>query len=205
MRSKAAKTNVRSKKSPRDRVLQEALDLFYRQGYESTGMNQLLEQAGVFRKSFYTYFEGKEALGLEYLAAQDRAYIGQLRLLMCRHSDVRDMIGAWCGLLARRARAKKFAGCPFSNFAGQTLDQAERFGPALREVMRGWQNELAAYFAGATFQGKCWNPARDSGELALRFLASYEGWTQMYLMMRDANLLPRLEGELLAMAGECYG
>ena len=34
-------------KSPRDRILRTAMDLFYRQGYTATGINQIIGEAAV--------------------------------------------------------------------------------------------------------------------------------------------------------------
>jgi len=53
--------------SPRDRILQVASDLFYRQGYHATGINQIIREAAVAKASFYDHFSSKEALAVAYL------------------------------------------------------------------------------------------------------------------------------------------
>ncbi len=51
---------------PRDfdetEVLAHAADLFWRQGYDSTSLNDLLEHMGISRQSMYNTFGGKEQL-----------------------------------------------------------------------------------------------------------------------------------------------
>lgn len=66
-----------AKKNNRDtkgRIIQAAWDLFYRQGYDDTTVEEIIVASGTSRGSFYHYFEGKDALlsSLSYLF--DRKY-----------------------------------------------------------------------------------------------------------------------------------
>lgn len=66
-----------AKKNNRDtkgRIIQAAWDLFYRQGYDDTTVEEIIAASGTSRGSFYHYFEGKDALlsSLSYLF--DRKY-----------------------------------------------------------------------------------------------------------------------------------
>lgn len=192
-----------SPEETKERIIQEALRLFYIQGYSNTGINQLLEESGVFRKSFYTHFSGKEELGMEYLWAQDKSYIGYMRNMMGKYPDASDFIHAWCAMLLRSSRAKNFTGCPFSNFAGQTLDQADYFGKSLNEIMNRWKNELADYFSKATFQDRS-RKSGDSQDLAIRFLTCYEGLVQLYITTRESKYLSRMEKDLKGLLEEYY-
>ena len=45
----------------REEVLARAMDLFWKKGYEKTGMIGLLEHMGIQRQSFYNTFGGKES------------------------------------------------------------------------------------------------------------------------------------------------
>ena len=66
-----------AKKTSRDtegRIIQAAWDLFSRQGYDDTTVEEIIAASGTSRGSFYHYFEGKDALlsSLSYLF--DRKY-----------------------------------------------------------------------------------------------------------------------------------
>ena len=54
-----AKKNTRNTKG---RIIQAAWQLFYRQGYDDTTVEEIIEESGTSRGSFYHYFEGKDAL-----------------------------------------------------------------------------------------------------------------------------------------------
>ena len=56
------------------KIIEAAWDLFYRQGYDDTTVEEIIAASGTSRGSFYHYFEGKDALlsSLSYLF--DRKY-----------------------------------------------------------------------------------------------------------------------------------
>ena len=54
-----AKKNTRNTKG---RIIEAAWRLFYRQGYDDTTVEEIIEESGTSRGSFYHYFEGKDSL-----------------------------------------------------------------------------------------------------------------------------------------------
>ena len=46
----------------RERILDTAARLFYAQGYNSTGINQVIKEANVAKASLYQHFPSKEDL-----------------------------------------------------------------------------------------------------------------------------------------------
>ena len=66
----------------RDRALQSAMKLFWRQGYSATSLQQLLECMAISRSSFYASFGDKRALFVECLelfAERTRAFLQRER------------------------------------------------------------------------------------------------------------------------------
>ena len=59
----------RNNRNTRGRIVAAAWDLFYRQGYENTTVEEIIAESGTSRGSFYHYFDGKDALlsSLSYL------------------------------------------------------------------------------------------------------------------------------------------
>ena len=51
-----------SKNNTRGRIIEAAWQLFYRQGYDDTTVEEIIEASQTSRGSFYHYFEGKDAL-----------------------------------------------------------------------------------------------------------------------------------------------
>ena len=67
-----AKKNERNTKG---KIITAAWDLFYEQGYEDTTVEEIIEQSGTSKGSFYHYFEGKDALlgSLSYIFDEEYA------------------------------------------------------------------------------------------------------------------------------------
>lgn len=57
----------RSKEFEEDTVLQKAMEVFWKQGYEKTSMSDLVEHMGIHRKSIYDTFGDKHALYLRVI------------------------------------------------------------------------------------------------------------------------------------------
>ena len=59
----------KSARNTRGRIIEAAWQLFYSQGYDNTTVEDIIQESGTSRGSFYHYFEGKDALlsSLAYL------------------------------------------------------------------------------------------------------------------------------------------
>ena len=57
------------KQGTKSKIVTAAWDLFYKQGYENTTIDDIVEASGTSKGSFYHYFEGKDSLpaSLSYL------------------------------------------------------------------------------------------------------------------------------------------
>lgn len=52
----------RTTKNTKGKIINAAWDLFYEQGYDDTTVEEIIEESGTSKGSFYHYFEGKDAL-----------------------------------------------------------------------------------------------------------------------------------------------
>ena len=66
-----AKKNARN---TRGKIIDEAWKLFYRQGYDDTTVEEIIEESGTSRGSFYHYFQGKDELLSTLADVFDRKY-----------------------------------------------------------------------------------------------------------------------------------
>lgn len=63
----------------RERILETAVRLFYQHGYNATGIERVIKEAGVNKGNFYYYFKSKEELGVETIRWMRRNLIEKLR------------------------------------------------------------------------------------------------------------------------------
>ena len=67
-----------SASSARERILEVATDLFYRQGYRATGINEVIDKSGVAKATFYNHFPSKDELyeaSLNILSEHELRYV----------------------------------------------------------------------------------------------------------------------------------
>ncbi len=72
-----------SQTTTRESLLQAAVRLFHERRYHATSVQDIVSEAGVPTRTFYNYFEGKEALPI---AASDVLYARFLSLLVLEAS-----------------------------------------------------------------------------------------------------------------------
>jgi AcrR family transcriptional regulator len=65
---------VPSRQDARRRILETAYDLFSRRGIRSVGVDELIEDAGVAKATFYHHFPSKDDLALAFLEERERLW-----------------------------------------------------------------------------------------------------------------------------------
>ncbi|MDO5979848.1 TetR/AcrR family transcriptional regulator [Flavivirga spongiicola] len=62
----------------KERIIETASDLFYHNGYNQTGINQIIAEAGVAKASMYQHFRSKEDIAVAYLVGRHTIWMGKL-------------------------------------------------------------------------------------------------------------------------------
>lgn len=108
----------------RERILEVASDLFYREGIQAVGVDAIITQADVARMSFYRHFRSKEGLVLAYLAERDASLLGWFEAEVVRLApDPRQRPLALFDALAKRSAAQDYRGCAFLNAMAESADR----------------------------------------------------------------------------------
>jgi len=179
--------------STRDRIVQAAMDLFWRKGYGSTSIADILETAEVNSGSLYYFFKGKQELLVAVLEAY-RDGIGPM-LLEPSWGDVADPIEKIFALLGTYRRllieTDFFYGCPIGSLALELHEP----DPDVREL-------IAANFTNWTGAVKqCLDQAglaarTDTLALAELVLNVMEGGVMQTRTHRDIGHFDRAVGQL---------
>lgn len=105
--------------SPRDRIIETALRLFYEQGYIATGINQIIAESQVAKATFYHHFSSKENLCVSYLQVRHVVWMGWLRSSVEKHASIENRIKGVFGFLSEWMKKCNFRGCAFLNIASE--------------------------------------------------------------------------------------
>jgi TetR/AcrR family transcriptional repressor of nem operon len=115
--------------SSKDKILDTAQDLFYRNGYLSTSVDDIIGNAGVSKSNFYYHFKTKEDLGLFVLDQRKEDLRRMLELTLDNHSlGPKERLQNYLDMTldAQAARLNK-GGCPLGNLVAEMAEHSERF------------------------------------------------------------------------------
>ena len=111
--------NETSDISPRDRIIETALHLFYKQGYLATGINQVIAESNVAKATFYSHFPSKDSLCVAYLQARHGIWMKWLKDNTERHDSAKKRLFAIFTFLKDWMTECEFRGCAFLNIASE--------------------------------------------------------------------------------------
>lgn len=142
--------------SPRERLIDTALELFNRQGYRATGIDGLLAEAGCAKMTLYNQFGSKEGLIRAALEARDSRWRTWLRnRVEALAASPRERLLAVFDALEEWFRRPEFRGCLFAKAAAEYPELAD---PVHRAAARH-QRELLAYLRGLAADAGARRPA----------------------------------------------
>ncbi len=133
------KTKMKSVVPARERILEAARRLFYRNGIRATGIDTIIAEAGIAKMSFYNNFPSKDDLVRAFLTARHEAWMAAFSGRVERHLEERGL-AALAFALDEWFAEPDFRGCAFINTVaefGQEFEGAMRHKVELEEYVQG--------------------------------------------------------------------
>lgn len=96
-----------------DKILDTAERLFYTQGYNNTGINQVIEEADIAKGSLYKHFESKTDLMIAYLQRFHQQWFERLESAIGKVTDPQKKLLAVLDHFSQRQQVRAYGGCPF--------------------------------------------------------------------------------------------
>ncbi len=128
--------------SPRERILETASGLFHQQGYNSTGINQIISEAAVAKASFYSHFKSKDELCIAFLSARHDYWFSELNTFCSKAIGTKQRLLAAFDFIIYMNEKEDFRGCSFLNILSEiSKDQA-----AILSVIQAHKNDLRKFF-----------------------------------------------------------
>jgi TetR/AcrR family transcriptional regulator, lmrAB and yxaGH operons repressor len=155
----------------KDNIVRTAMRLFRRQGYASTGLQQILSESGAPKGSLYHYFpDGKEALGRAAVELAGELMSQTLLGLAQRHKQPKGFVKALCEVMAGWMEESDFrSGSPIATIMLETAPHSPMLTEAGARVIDRWTEIVASVFARS---GASQREAKLKAEL---LIASVEG------------------------------
>ena len=106
----------------KNKILEVATELFYRQGYNATGIQQIINEAGVAKGTFYTHYKTKDDLGLAYMRKRTTDEITGLKKELSEIHDPYEKYIQFNQLMKEWMESTNYRGCAFSKMTAEVPD-----------------------------------------------------------------------------------
>jgi len=179
----------------REKAVETAAELFARQGYNGTGLTELIETSGTPKGSFYFNFPGgKEELAEAALDLSGSRLEAAIRIVAENSKSPTEFLNTVIDALIASVKASDYeVGCPIAPVALEAATTSEPLRTAAVEQFDTWQEAIAT---GLTTKSK---PGKKEREKAAVILTLLEGGLFMAKVRKDAVTLETLRPVLAGL------
>ena len=165
-------------------LIDNAATLFRRQGYAATGLNQILDEAGVKPGSLYHHFpRGKQQLAAAVVDSAGAGIEELLRRLLSTGRPVADIVDRWIDLLVAGLAGDRRDGCPIEPIATESVNASPMVRVASARAFKSWCRAVEH-----RLRSEGWSD-NDAETVALAVISLIEG----------ALILSRIAGDPVAL------
>ena len=136
--------------STKQKILATASRLFHNQGYNSTGINQIIKESNVAKGGLYHIFKSKEELCIEYLNARHDFWFRKLTTSTSRARTAKTKTMAAFEFIFNMNIEENFRGCTFLNI----LSEISSDNKAILSVIQKHKQDLRDFFSHILFDEK---------------------------------------------------
>ena len=126
------------KRDVRQHIISIASDLFYRNGYNSTGINEIIAVSGIAKATLYNHFKSKEDICLAYLQHKHALFSQSIKEFCLSKSKGKDQVVAVFDFLQLFFQEKDFNGC----WCIKTVSEIPKDNDRIRNEIQTQKNQL---------------------------------------------------------------
>jgi TetR/AcrR family transcriptional regulator, lmrAB and yxaGH operons repressor len=171
----------------KEKTLIAAAQLFRRQGFHGTALQDILTAGGAPRGSLYFHFpRGKEEIGEAALRLAGEIVRGKIALAAEAAASAETFLVGLARAMAVELQNSSFNdGCPIATTALETSAQSLALAAATRDAFQSWEREIA--------RGLARFDIADPEAIATMVLSQLEGALLLARTYHDPNPLQRAE------------
>lgn len=181
-------------RNTKERILGTTERLFRRQGFNGTGLKQILAEANAPFGSLYHFFPGgKEQLGAEVIASAGLMYQRLIEGVMDAAPDIVQGVRDTFDGAAEVLRVTDYEdACPIETVALEVASTNEKLRLACAGVFDSWIDEATRRFVAEGV------PRKRSRDLAIAMIAALEGAFVLARGLKDASVVETAGGFAVA-------
>lgn len=125
----------------KNRIIETASSLFYKNGYNSTGINEIISEAGIAKATLYSHFKSKEDICIAYLRFKDTNFSKDIEELTASKPKGKLQILAIFDYLEVFFHTEDFNGC----WSIKTVSEIPRDNETIRNEIQKQKNEFIQF------------------------------------------------------------
>jgi AcrR family transcriptional regulator len=172
----AQRTKSRSGRGARQRILDTAAELFYREGINATGVERLATESSVSKRTLYQHFPSKAAVVEAYLRSIEPRVANPVAAQAADQTPRERLLALFQAPVARGAPVR---GCPFHNAAVEAAGSM----PGVQEIVRANKRKFIDAVTELAKQAGAVDPRLLANQLAVL----YEGAASLATSLNDAS------------------
>ena len=122
-------------------IITTAGNLFYTQGYNSTGINEIVNKCNIAKATLYGHFKSKEDICIAYLEQRHQNFMQSLKNQVDQKNTGKNQLLAIFDLLQDMYRAENFQGCWGLKILGELSPRQKK----LLNILQKQKKELLLY------------------------------------------------------------
>ncbi len=160
----------------RTTILQQAFELIYKKGYQSTSIDEIIATTKVTKGAFYYHFKNKKQMGIAVIKEiiQPKTIDLSISSLSSPDSLCDSLYTMIEELLLHNSFLTIEHGCPLANLTQEMSPLDNDFKQALNEVKSLWTDAISSSIIKEQ-QNNTLNPSINAEEVADFIIASYWG------------------------------
>lgn len=128
----------------RDKIIETASELFYQQGYNLTGINQIIAQSGIAKATLYSHFKSKEDLCVAYIRFMNDRFLEELTVFCKSKRAGKGQITAIFDFLEKFFHSDGFNGCWCVNTVTQLPNNDTKIRTEIISQKNRFKSEIAS-------------------------------------------------------------
>ena len=182
-------------KESRQRLIECAAELFWKNGYSATGISEILKQTDLPKGSFYFYFKSKDDLATAVTEYYQKILLEQFQN-SSQKNNWKSFIEEIFDFLSERANGHTFAGCPYAVMGMETALSK----PALACVFMEGLKKIEQIFQEVLLYSGL--PPEHAKILSQRMLSIYQGYLLLERISNNTSFLKNARKNMLEMYRE---
>ena len=154
----------------KDHIINIASTLFYKNGYNSTGINEIISEAGIAKATLYNHFKSKEDICLAYLKFKNTSFLQDLKSFCNSKKEGNDRLIAMFDFLSQFYSDKDFNGC----WCIKTVAEIPKENTRIRKEIQYQKSLFIDFIQELIEQNRPDLADHDSNPLAKRIYLLYE-------------------------------